>query len=69
MNGIHLLEKGAGRDLLKRYCRRINIPVAVIEELVDVELDQVGRIRRRGMFERFDEALSRSPEVVDEGPT
>ena len=58
MTGISLLEKGEGRDLLKRHCRSINVSVRVIEELVKVELDQVGRVRRRGMFDEFDNILS-----------
>jgi hypothetical protein len=57
MNGIHLLEKGEGRELLKKYCRDLGVSVQVIEQLVRVELDQVGRVRRRGMFDQFDEIL------------
>ena len=62
MNGIHLLEKGEGRELLKKYCREIGVSVHIIEELVRVELDQVGRVRRRGMFDRFDEILAQVAE-------
>lgn len=57
MNGISLLEKGEGRKLLKEHCRRIGVSVKTIEELVRLELDQVGRIRKR-ILDQFDEALS-----------
>lgn len=66
MNGISLLEKGEGRKLLKEHCRRIGISVKTIEELVRLELDQVGRIRKRGLFDQFEEALSSTP---DPAPT
>lgn len=58
MNGISLLEKGEGRELLKKYCRKIGVSVRLIEELVRVELDQIGRVRRRGLNDQFDELLS-----------
>lgn len=58
MNGISLIEKGEGRTLLKRHCRAIGVSVKVIEELLKVELDQVGRVRRRGMLDQFDDILS-----------
>jgi hypothetical protein len=66
VNGISLLEKGDGRELLKKHCRVIGISVKVIEELVKTELEQVGRIRRRGMFEKFDDIFS---EAVDTSRT
>lgn len=62
MNGIHLLEKGEGRELLKRYCRELGVSVVVIQELVQVELAQIGRVRRRGMFDQFDEILTQAVE-------
>jgi hypothetical protein len=68
MNGISLLEKGEGRELLKKHCRKVGLPVRVIEELVRIELDQVGRVRRRGMFDRFDDVLSNlTTTTTDEG--
>lgn len=62
MSSISLLEKGEGRNLLKRHCRAIGVPVKVIEELLRVELEQVGRVRRRGMNDEFDDILSQMTE-------
>ena len=66
MNGISLLEKGEGRTLLKAACRKRGISVKTIEELVRVEIDQVGRVRRRGMFDQFDEILSKAEDSEEE---
>lgn len=55
--GIPLLESGGGRDTLKRACRREKIPIAVFEALVEAELEQVGKLKKRGLWERFDEIL------------
>lgn len=65
MNGISLLEKGEGRKLLKEHCRRIGVSVKTIEELVKIELDQVGRIRKRGLFEQFEDVLSSTSDAED----
>jgi hypothetical protein len=66
VNGISLLEKGEGRDLLKKRCRAIGVSVKIIEELVKVELEQVGRVRRRGMFDQFDDILARAADEKTE---
>jgi hypothetical protein len=56
--GITLLEPGPGRDALKRRCRENKISIRMIEELVEAELEQVGKRKKRGLHERFDEILS-----------
>ncbi len=58
MNGIVLLEKGAGRELLKRKCREIGVPVKVLERLVKAEQEQAGKKTKNGINESFDEILS-----------
>ena len=60
---IALLEKDSGRDALKRACRKAKVSIGTIEALVEAELEQVGKLRKRGLWERFDEVLS---EDVDE---
>ncbi|MDP3156599.1 MAG: hypothetical protein Q8N23_28265 [Archangium sp.] len=63
--GITLLEPGPGRDALKRRCRDNKISISIIEQLVEAELDQVGKKVKRGLHERFDEILSA---VEDDAP-
>lgn len=56
--GIVLLESGPGRDALKRQCRRIKFKVDAFESLVEAELEQVGKVRKRGLWEKFDEIFN-----------
>lgn len=62
MKGIVLLENGPGRDALKRHCRKLKVSVTAFEALVDAELEQVGKLRKRGLWEKFDEILN---EIAD----
>lgn len=50
--GIALLNEGEGRELLKKRCREAGISVTTIEDLIRIELQNVGR--GRGIFERID---------------
>jgi hypothetical protein len=58
MNGIVLLEKGAGRELLKKKCREVGVSVKVVERLVKVELEQAGKKTKNGINDSFEEILS-----------
>jgi hypothetical protein len=55
--GIPLLEKGAGREVLKRHCRAARLPIQLFDQLVEEELRQQGKARRHGLFENFDHIL------------
>jgi hypothetical protein len=55
---IPLFEAGNGREELKRRCREEKVPIAVVEALVEAELEQVGKERKRGLWDKFDEILS-----------
>ncbi|WP_434380861.1 DNA modification system-associated small protein [Melittangium boletus] len=57
MNGIKILARGPSSDLLKRHCKAIGIPVDLIRQLVEAEFEQIGKVRRRGLDDRFDEIL------------
>lgn len=65
--GIALLEKDSGRDVLRRACRKARVPISVIEALVEAELDQIGKMRKRGLNDRFDEILSELDDDQQEG--
>lgn len=64
--GITLLDPGPGRDALKRRCRENKVSIATIESLVEAELEQVGKRKKRGLHERFDEILSSVEDAADE---
>lgn len=62
MSGIRLTERGQGREILKKYCRRIGISVEIVTRLLDVEQEHVGRGRRHGLYQQFDEILGEAAE-------
>ena len=47
MNGIPLFEQGDARDALKKRCREAKIPIKLLEDLVEVEVEQIGKQKRR----------------------
>lgn len=57
MKGIVLLESGPGREALKKHCRPI-IKVKYFEALVEAELEQLGKRRKHGIWQRFDEIFN-----------
>jgi hypothetical protein len=57
MNGLPLFEPSDARDALKRRCREAKIPIKLLLELVEAEIEQIGKTRKRGLRERFDELL------------
>jgi hypothetical protein len=68
MNGIPLFEQGDARDALKRRCREAKVSITLLEALVQAELEQVGKRRKAGLWEQFDELLGPAgpPEVQAE---
>ena len=57
MNGIPLFDQGDARDALKKKCREAKIPIKLLEDLVIAEIEQIGKLRKRGLRERFDHLL------------
>ena len=57
MNGIPLFEQGDARDALKKKCREAKIPIKLLEDLVEAEIEQIGKLRKRGLREKFDQLL------------
>lgn len=56
-HGIVLLDKQEFRSLTERLCADRGLPIALLEELVFLEHEFLGRLRRRGMTERIEEIL------------
>ena len=61
MNGIPLFDQGEAREALKKRCRKAKIPIATLDALVKAELEQVGKRRKTGLWDQFDELLGPSP--------
>ena len=56
-NIVVLLNSDEGRSLIKKKCRAAGVRMAVLEELIEAELDQLGKKRKAGLWEEFDRIL------------
>lgn len=56
-SGVVLLDSKTGRRIVRRQCREEDIEPDLLESLVRAELEQIGKLRKRGLFERFDDLL------------
>lgn len=63
--GVVLFDSRIGRRILKDACLKENIQITTIEDLIVAELEQTGKLRKRGLYERFDEIIDN--ELSDEG--
>lgn len=57
--GIVLLDKGAGREITQRLCTERKLPIELLDELTQMELEFIGRERRRGLTDRIEEIIGR----------
>lgn len=55
MNGLPLFEQSDARDALKKRCREAKVPIKLLLDLVEAEMEQIGKQRKRGLWERFDQ--------------
>lgn len=60
--GVVLLDSETGRAIVRKHCRKAGIPITELEDLVAEEIKQAGKLRKRGLFEEFDQILGRSEE-------
>lgn len=67
MNGIPLFNQGDAREALKRRCREAKIPIKLLEDLVEAEIEQIGKLRKRGLRDRFDQLLDASAGLEGQG--
>lgn len=61
-NIIVILNTEEGRALVRRKCRTAKVRISTFEQLVDAELDQQGKQRKRGLWEEFDRVLDEDVE-------
>lgn len=60
MNGLPLFEQSDAREALRKRCREAKIPIKLLLDLVEAEIEQIGKQRKRGLRERFDQLLDSS---------
>ena len=61
-NVVVLLDQKEGRERVKRLCKEHGVRYADFEELVQVEVNQIGKQVKRGLYEYFDDILDRLDE-------
>lgn len=64
-NIVVLLNSDEGRALVRKKCRAAGIRIAVLEELIEAELGQQGKMRKAGLWEEFDRILD-EPTLEDQ---
>ncbi len=57
-NVVVLLQSENGRRLVRRKCAEAGLDIMVLERLVHVELAHMGKMRKRGITQDFDEVFS-----------
>ena len=53
-NVVVLLNSGDGRKLVRRRCRELGVQMADLEQLIEAELEQLGKKRKAGLWDEFD---------------
>ena len=53
------LRKEDTNDIVKELCAKEGLDYSVFRELVQAEIDQIGKQRKRGLYDAFDDKLSR----------
>lgn len=53
-SAVVLLNSEEGRALVKRHCREANLSMSHLFELIEAELEQLGKKRKAGLWEEFD---------------
>ncbi len=63
---VVLFRSEAGRRLVREKCRQAGLDPAVLEQLIAVEIDQQGKLRKRGITEALDEIFDNIESETDE---
>ena len=63
---VVLLRSEAGRRLVRSKCREADLDPGVLEQLIAVEMDQQGKLRKRGITEAFNEIFDNIESETDE---
>ena len=63
---VVLLRSEAGRRLVRSKCKDAELDLSVLQQLIAVEVDQQGKLRKRGITEAFDEIFDNIETETDE---
>jgi hypothetical protein len=56
-NIVVLLNSDDGRRLVRERCKAVGLPMVCLEQLIEAEIDQLGKKRKAGLWEEFDRIL------------
>ncbi len=59
MTNIVLLRTESGRRLVERKCNAAELNIEVLEKLIDVQIRQLGKQKRRGIWDDIDAVFDR----------
>lgn len=54
---VVLLNSADGRKLVSRRCKEAGLHMADLEQLIEAEVEQLGKMRKAGLWEEFDRIL------------
>ncbi len=63
---VVLLCSEAGRRLVREKCKEAGLDQAVLEQLIAVEMEQQGKLQKRGITEAFNEIFDNIEIEMDE---
>ena len=63
---VVLLRSEAGRRLVRSKCKHAGLDPSVLDQLIAVEMDQQGKLRKRGITEAFNEIFDSIETETDE---
>ena len=61
---VVLFSTKEGQDLVRKHCRAAKIKLADLKALVDIEAAQVGRKRKAGMWDEFQDIIDRMGDEI-----
>ena len=54
-NHVALFESESGRELIHSKCKDANLDINVLKDLIDIEYQQIGKLKKRGITESLNE--------------
>ncbi len=63
---VVLFRSEAGRVLVRSKCKEAELDPSVLEQLIAVEIDQQGKLRKRGITDAFNEIFDNIETETDE---
>ena len=63
---VVLLRSEAGRKLVRSKCKKAGLDMIVLEQLIAVEMDQQGKLRKRGITDAFNEIFDNIETEVED---